>query len=345
MATPFMTANSRVLPALACVALLAISGTSRAGQDAAKRYFQNGVELITAAEPNYQDAYYQFQLAYGESSKSWKVLGNLGLCALKLERDQEAVSYYDLYLEKGGAEINQDERNAIEQDLLLLRGNLASVRITSKIPDLKLIDRRAGSQAPAQSYALSGGVINLELRAGNHTITATSAGKQLSWEVVLEPKTSSSHDFDFEARLEPTAAIATPAAPSSQQRDSGSSAGSSGLRVPGYVALVTGAAVAAAGGYFMWQVSDYDAQAEDAFACDASVARCSAAQQEQVRQLENDAAAARTRALFAFGVGGAALMTGAVLLLMPDAPEQQTPRKASLTPWVGFGSAGISGSF
>ena len=79
-----------------------VAPAAHADQAAAKRYFQNGVDLITGSQPNYQDAYYQFQLAYQESSKSWKVLGNLGLCALKLERDQEAASYYEQYLKKGG---------------------------------------------------------------------------------------------------------------------------------------------------------------------------------------------------------------------------------------------------
>ena len=49
----------------------------------AKLYFKNGVELIQSQPPNYQDAYYQFKLAW-EKSKSWKVLSNWGLCALPL---------------------------------------------------------------------------------------------------------------------------------------------------------------------------------------------------------------------------------------------------------------------
>src|SRR5687768_3027087 len=141
------------------------TGTVHAGQEAAKRYFQNGVDLITGSQPNYQDAYYQFQLAYQESSKSWKVLGNLGLCALKLERDQEAVNYYEQYLKKGGNEIAPEERAAIEQDLLLLRGNLAEVHISSPESELKVVDRRQGSQAPPQSYSLQAGQLVLKLRA------------------------------------------------------------------------------------------------------------------------------------------------------------------------------------
>ena len=149
---------------LAFAACLAAPHGAFGAQDTAKRYFQNGVDLITAAQPNYQDAYYQFQLAYRESGQSWKVLGNLGLCALKLERDQEAVGFYEQYLKKGGSEIAAEERAAIEQDLLLLKGNLATVRISSPVQELKIVDRRAGSSAPAQSYSLKGGALELELR-------------------------------------------------------------------------------------------------------------------------------------------------------------------------------------
>src|SRR5688500_17150441 len=110
----FRSFRSRVLAMVTLGAAVCAVSSAHASQDAAKRYFQNGVDLITAAQPNYQDAYYQFQLAYQESNSSWKVLGNLGLCALKLERDQEAVTYYEQYLQKGGSDIAAEERHAIE---------------------------------------------------------------------------------------------------------------------------------------------------------------------------------------------------------------------------------------
>src|SRR4026208_1229727 len=93
---------------IAKVALLAAvlwTAPAAAADDAipeeAKLYFKNGVELIQDKPPNYQDAYYQFKLAW-EKSKSWKVLSNWGLCALKLERDGEAIWAYTEYLSKSG---------------------------------------------------------------------------------------------------------------------------------------------------------------------------------------------------------------------------------------------------
>jgi hypothetical protein len=329
-----------------------VAGTAHAGQDAAKRYFQNGVDLITGSQPNYQDAYYQFQLAYQESSKSWKVLGNLGLCALKLERDQEAVGYYEQYLKKGGSEIAPEERAAIEQDLLLLRGNLAEVHISSPESELKVVDRRQGSQAPPQSYSLQAGQLVLKLRAGTHTLTATSGDKKLTWEVVLEPKSVTAHTFDFDAAVpeqKPAAAppAVTPAVgtppPASPTRDRSGSANN--LRIPGYVALGLGAVGLGAGGYFAWQSSDYNGRAEAAFACNERLPVCTDAEQAEVRRLERESSAAGTRSIVGFAVGGALALTGVVLLIVSGSSSDSAQNDTSPQLLVGYRELGLAGRF
>ena len=330
----------------ALLAALASPAHVQASQEAAKRYFQSGVALITGPEPNYQDAYYQFQLAYQESSKSWKVLGNLGLCALKLERDAEALDYYEQYLKKGGNDIAQEERSAIEQDLLLLRGNLAVVHLTSPVADLQVVDRRAGSTAPAQSYKLKDGVLDLQLRAGSHNLTATNGDRRLSWDVVLEPKASVSHVFDFDAppvAATPDAAAPSEARPATTTATSDSPTpveGGSNLRIPAYVALGVGAVGIGIGGYFVWQSADYSQKADDAFSCDPG---CSATQRATVRGLEDDASSARTTAVVGFAVGGAAVITGVILLAVSGSSSGDTA--AFVTPWVGYREAGVLGRF
>src|SRR5262245_22688218 len=121
----------------------------------AKQYFRNGVELIQGSPPNYQDAYYQFKLAY-DKSKSWKVLGNLGLCAFKLERDGEALDAYNEYLKSGGSEVDPEERKQLERDVLLITGNSAAVSLVSSVADVEVIDARAGSSVPPQTYKFQG---------------------------------------------------------------------------------------------------------------------------------------------------------------------------------------------
>src|SRR6478609_5580337 len=192
-----------------CAGVMLCATAAHAGDaisEEAKAYFKNGVELIQDQPPNYQDAYYQFRLAY-EKSKSWKVLGNLGLCSFKLERDGEAISYYTDYLKGGGNDIDPEERSALERDLLVLNGNSASVTLGSSILDVDVTDSRAGSAAPPQSYRIEGGKLALRLRAGTHTLTASHAGKTLRWEVALSPGRNEAHDFDFS---EPVAAAVPP---------------------------------------------------------------------------------------------------------------------------------------
>ena len=341
---------ARWLTALAvCVALPCVPLDAQASPEAAKRYFQNGVDLITGAQPNYQDAYYQFQLAYQETAKSWKVLGNLGLCALKLERDQEAVQYYEQYLEKGRSEIVTEERNAIEQDLMLLKGNLATVRLTSPVQDLKLVDQRAGSSVPAQPYALQAGTLELRLRAGNHTITAMSGDRRLTWDIVLEPKSQAEHVFDFDApekapAAAPIASAAKVGSPAATDADRPVPAGS-GLRMVGYAAIGLGAVGVGVGGYFAWQSSDYSSKADAAFACDRQAGGCQPAQKTEVRRLEADSSDAKTRAAISLGMGGAAILTGIVLLVVAPSASDAASKSAQVTPWIGYRSVGLAGRF
>src|SRR6187402_1376617 len=188
---------------LACVCCVASVSAAAHAEEAisaeARGYFKNGVELLKGDPPNYQDAYYQFKLAF-ESSKSWKVLGNYGLCALKLERDGEAIAFYEEYLKRGGKRINKDEREAIERDLLLVKGNDATLTLTSSAAEFTIQDSRIGSSLAAQSYSLGGDTQSLTVRAGEHHLLALSPdGRSLTWNFSIEPGKNSSHHFDFDA--------------------------------------------------------------------------------------------------------------------------------------------------
>jgi hypothetical protein len=210
----------------------------------AKLYFKNGVELIQSQPPNYQDAYYQFKLAY-EKSHSWKVLGNFGLCAFKLERDGEAIQYYTDYLKGGGNDVDPDERAALRRDLLVLNGNSAGVTLTSAAGDLDITDSRAGSSAPPQSYHMDGGKLALRLRAGTHTLTATHGNQSQRWEIAFSPGRNETHDFDFsEKAAAAPPPVAAPVAPTPiTQAPAPAPESGSPMRTAGFV--TTGVGVAA----------------------------------------------------------------------------------------------------
>lgn len=233
----------------------------------AKAYFKNGVELLTESPPNYQDAYYQFKLAYEKSGQNWKVLGNLGFCAFKLERDAEAVEYYSEYLEKGEGELSEEEMKQIRRDLLLIRGSMAQVVLTSDIPEVELSVRRTGSSAPVQVYRMTGGKLSLSLRAGTQKITAQHEGRQQVWEVPLSPGQEKSYAFTFAEEEEvATAPVKSKNTPDSTADDAppASSRGKmSTLRIAGIVTAGVGVGALIGGGVFGLSSSKKEGDARD----------------------------------------------------------------------------------
>lgn len=311
----------------------------------AKLYFKNGVELIQSQPPNYQDAYYQFKLAW-EKSKSWKVLGNWGLCALKLERDGEAIWAYTEYLKQSGKDIDPDERKDLERDLLLLNGNAASVTLSSDLDQLEVVDTRAGSTVPPQSYRMEGGKLVLRLRAGSHTLTATSQGKSQRWEVTLSPGRTDEHRFDFATPTEakapgaakaPAPISAAPAgAPAS---DAGAAQGGGTLRTIGYV--VTGAGVLAFGGGALMgsQAKSQESEARDKCAeLPVFGFSCPDSSKQDFEKAEQKARTANV-----LMIAGGAVTLGGVAMIIFGGPKQGSPGAATLrlTPLIGEHDAGL----
>src|SRR4051812_8414633 len=84
------------LTCLACLASVASPAIAHADDvqitPEARGRFSAGVNLLKDPEgPRYEEAYREFKAAYA-ASPSYKILGNLGLCAMKLERDEEAIA-------------------------------------------------------------------------------------------------------------------------------------------------------------------------------------------------------------------------------------------------------------
>jgi hypothetical protein len=310
---------------LPCAAQQAIS-------EEAKLYFSNGVELLEQNPPNYQDAYHQFKRAY-ESSQSWKVLGNLGLCALKLERDGEALEHYQKYLEQGGSEVDPEERSAIERDLLLVKGNMTQVHLSSDAEEVQITDSRQGSSAPAQLYGMME-PITLGLRAGTHMLVARSKEKELRWEVVLTPGQAVSHQFKF---TEP-AAMPTVAPPPEPIKDQASppaeSKGPSALRIAGFVTAGVGGAALIGG--VVTAVLKKKNEDEARKQCIGDV--CLEAAEAKFDKA--DKFAKMTNILF---IGGGVLVATGVTLIIVGGSKSESPSTArlSISPAVGWGEGGL----
>lgn len=298
----------------------------------ARAYFQNGVELITGSTPNYQDAYYQFKLAY-EKSGSWKVLGNLGLCAVKLERDGEAIEYYTKYLAEGGNEIDPEERQALERDLLLIKGNSVEITITTPEPELEVIDVRSGTSVGAQNYSVTGGQAKLLLRVGTHTITARKGDKVLRWEVVLSPGKPQAHHFDFnepEASASSSSPLPPPAA---EPRKTGGT-----LRTVGFVTAGVGV-LALGGGVVTGLLSNSkENDARDQCRKESGSTVC-----PQSAKKDFDAASSLAGVTNVLLIGGGVLTVAGVSMVIFGGPKTEAFPTAARLELVPVVSPGLSG--
>src|SRR5580658_8283091 len=107
----------------------------------ARARFSAGVNLLKDPDgPRYEEAYREFKAAYA-SSPSYKILGNLGLCAMKLERDAEAIQAYEKYIALG-KDLDPAEIAQVKTDLQTLKEGVVYVSVASDPPGAKVVDTR-----------------------------------------------------------------------------------------------------------------------------------------------------------------------------------------------------------
>ena len=148
-------------------------------------HFAAGVALLQDPEgEKVEDAYREFQKAF-EISQSPKILGNLGFCAMRLERDGEAIEAYSRYLREV-PDIDNDERAQIVRDLQTLTVGVARLTITADKPGVRLLDVRTPTRGERVTnvYGPFNGKIDIGVRPGHHVITAKLADHEDAvWEV------------------------------------------------------------------------------------------------------------------------------------------------------------------
>jgi hypothetical protein len=168
--------------------------------DAARQHFQAGVNLLQDPDgARYAEAYREFQTAYADSP-SWKILSNIGITALKLERDGEAADAYTKYLAEGGTNIDADERAQVERDLQTLRAGLVKVTVDSDPPGAMITDERVpnAGNTVVNRYGPFLAAAELGFRGGHHRMTASLSGyKDVIWEFDT-PNQGSAHNFKLE---------------------------------------------------------------------------------------------------------------------------------------------------
>lgn len=145
--------------------------------DEARQHFQVGVNLLQdPGGARYEEAYRSFKAAYA-ASPSYKILGNLGLCAMNLERDGEAIEAYEQYLAKAD-DLDAAERKQIETDLQTLKSSVTRLTLKITPPGATVVDQRTPVKgAPViNRYGPVEGDLAIGVRPGQHRMTVQLEG-------------------------------------------------------------------------------------------------------------------------------------------------------------------------
>ncbi len=176
------------------VVLLSLTAAFTAAADVpiseqARLHWEVGVGLLEGEPgPRYAEAYESFRAAY-KASPSPKILSNLGLCAMHIERDGEAINAYETYLREVD-DIPPAERSRIESDLKRLRAGSATLILTTPVTGALLVDERVPESGPSviNRYPLEAGENQLAVRAGAHKLRVEAPDhKPVAVAVTLEP--------------------------------------------------------------------------------------------------------------------------------------------------------------
>lgn len=223
--------------------------------DEAKKHFKAGVDFLNDPDgARYEEAYREFKKAYS-ISPSWKILGNLSLTAMKLERVGEAIEGYEKYLAEGGTEVHGAEKTQIERDSRLMKTASSTVTLTGVATEVTVVDQRqkANGAMAVNTYAIPPGKsLTVIMQAGRHVMTAKVAGKEEKWEVELAAGQTTTHAFKGDASAAaapvppPTSSAAKPAEPapsSTAALDTSKPPPSSTLKTAGIVGIGVGGAM------------------------------------------------------------------------------------------------------
>jgi hypothetical protein len=128
-------------------------------------------------------------------------------------------------------------------------------------------------------------------------------------------------------------------------KGSADTGGSSVIPVIGYSAIGVGVIGLGLGFYFNKQKGDREEEADSLFStCNPRV--CTAEERTRIDGIDDDAHSNGRSSLISFAAGAVAIAGGVTLLLVaPSGDVSKDTSSSTIRPWVGIGSAGLSGSF
>jgi len=284
--------------------------------------------------------------ALEESEKLDPALGTVLNLADCYEKAGRTASAWSKFVEAAGKaeksrhpdaeRVAKDRARALEKRLAKLT---ISVTAADSEPGLEVL--RDGVNVGAAEFGLA-----IPVDPGSHTVTARAPGRK-PWEtqVTVTNATSASAvvpelDRAPVAEPEPSSQPASPANAAPRNEESPVVAqGSNARRTIGLVVGGVGVAAAAAGGVFALLTKNED-NASDKLCHSGGTDTCAdAAEKHKYEQTVSDAKRDRTFAYVGFGVGAAALATGAVLFF--GGSNGSESGGFVVTPVAGPGGAGV----
>ena len=319
--------------------------------DEARAHFSAGVNLLQDPDgARYEEAYREFKAAYA-TSPSWKILGNLGLSAMKLERDSEAIDAIKKYLAEGGKRIDAEERAQFQRDLSTLESGVAQLVLQTEPPGAIIEDERrpASGQVIQNSYSANG-PLQIGVRPGRHRFTAKLAGRvDAVWEVELSPRQQASHTFTLAEPAAAAPAAPAPAAPApapAMTADTGGAKSGNGMRTGAYIAFGAGVVGLGVGTIFGLKAKSNYRQANDITNdnCPSSgPCELPASLFDERQGLGKDGDSAKTLSIVGFALGGVGLAAGVTLFVLSN--KKEGAAAARIEPYVGVGQLGLRGGF
>jgi hypothetical protein len=303
-----------------------------------KKAFAAGVVFLQDPDgAKYDEAFTQFKKAYSLTG-SWKVLGNLGLCAFKLERDGEAIEYYEKYLAGGGNDIDKDERQQVEKDLLAIKSRLVKVHLEFPRGGIKVGDERVDARGNRilNDYEASAAALDIGLHHGHHVLVARFPEGESRWEVDLVPGTAATHKF------EPAKITAkTEIVPSGVPRQSANA-----MRLGGFIGLGVGAVGLGVGTVFILRSHSKRTEAENLCPGEAG-SLCPIANQADYTKAQSDSQSAGQIGVIGLVAGGVAAAAGVTLLILGKKNDSTSGAGPApmVSGWIGPNSAGVTGTF
>lgn len=276
-----------------------------------------------------EEAIREFKKAF-ELSGSANAAKGVAVCALELERDGEALQYYEQYLSRPKKDPNPEEVAQAERDVKALKAAVSWITVKANVEGVRLTDTRTPSRGSPviNRYVIGKDPVKLGIHPGDHQFVATLDGMaDVTWK--LEIVNGTTHQKTFEM----TKAVSN-VPPPPQEKEVVE------RPIPVYAWVVGGIAVASAGawiGTMVWasgEKSNYD-KVNGTVSVD------------EATKLRNNVQTANLVADVMLGVTGAAVVGTIVVFAVRPEVKVKKAAAVEVLPAVGPGGGGVflSGKF